>query len=177
MLDSNKLNDLSPIARSTFCLNFIKINQPHIIFWAEEFNIETHPFIKLSAKLQAYLIGDLQSVSNLHRFYEEFCLWREALQDHDCLAYRIVNLCFSTVCAAIDSMEDPDNDDVTLVISGAEQIIEEMADLGCDINEYRNQLIEFLDFNLTLLKDLKQRPVARNHIIELAADSSTLFGL
>ena len=177
MLDNRALDNLSPTARSVFCLNFITINHPHIVFWAEEFSVDTQPYIKLSAKLQSYLIGELKSVSNLHRYYEDFFNWKESLTDHDCLAQRIVNLCFSTICAAVDTLADPECDDVNLVISESQQIIEEMAELGCNTDDIQQQVIEFINFNKQLLDNIKQKPVARDCLIQLSEDSSTLFGL
>lgn len=168
---------LSGVAKSTFCLNFVRINQPHVDFWSGEFTVNVQAFTKLSAKLESYLIGDLKSFNNLQRFYEEFFNWKEELAEHDCLAQRIVDLCFSTMCVAIDSLIDEECNDIEFVIAGTQELFDEMQELGCDADVYRDQFMQFTDAAIAELQATTQRPVSRDCIARANISDATLFGL
>ena len=171
------LNELSPVAQSCWCYALVNSCLPHIRLQSEESGDDFAHWYKLLSKLNAFLTGELQSESNLQRFYEAFAQWRETLESDDSLNQQITELCLAATDTAVTLFIDSECDEAHLLPASMKELYEELDALGgpaVELESYWNELMnEWLDF----LTDVKQRPVSRSLMKNLCDVGVSPFGL
>ena len=167
----------TPARRSAFSLMIATLNTPHILLWCDGQQLDSTPFLKLRQKLQAYLRGELKSESNLLRFFDAFCDWKDDQPEEDSLNYRIVQLTQSALYSATEALFDPECDDAELLTGAVAELYDEMDALGgetSDLRHYWQSLSSELD---SLLSDTASRPLPAAYFRWLSEADASLFGL
>ena len=171
------VTDLSPVAQSCWCFALINSCQPHIRLQQDENQADFGPWNKVLSKLNAFLSGELKSESNLQRFYDAFCDWRDQQKSEDSFNQMITDVCMATTDAAITLLFDGECDDVRLLPGSMTELYEQLEALGgpaVELEAYWNELnTEWV----SLLQGVKQRPVSRDILRQLCDVSVSPFGL
>lgn len=170
-------DQLSPVARSCWCYALVNSCLPHIRLQSEESGDDLAHWYKLLSKLQAFLTGELQSESNLQRFYEAFCDWRDTQTAGDSLNQRITALCLAATDAAVVLLSDNDCDDARLLPESMRDLYAELADLGgpaAELESYWNELSEEWT---EALSAVRQRPVSKSAMRQICDVGVSPFGL
>lgn len=165
------------LQRSALCAALAKINQVHIDFWAQHQQIDPAPFHKLLQKTLAFLQGELKSEANLLRFHDEFYQWREALNEDDSLAFRIVELANAALHSALESLFDPECDDIELLAGSLNALWDEMEELGGPTQELRQYWQDIEKEIQVLVTEKSQRPLPKSYFSLLKEADVSLFGL
>lgn len=168
---------MTPIQRSALCTAIAAINLPHIEFWAEHTQAETVPYNKLLTKVLSYLRGELKSQANLLRFHDNFYAWREQQTEEDSLAYRILELCNSAIYSSVESLFDPECNDIELVEGTLNNCWDEMAELGAEVSDLRNYWSEIRAEILSLVTESRQLPLPKEFFTMLKEANVSLFGM
>jgi hypothetical protein len=166
----------TPAARSAFCLMVAAINLPHILMDKDN-GIETEPFEKLLTKQSAWLRGELKSQANLERFYEAFEEWRQARSEEDTLAWRISGLCCAALYSSIESLLDPECDDIKLICNYVDDLYDEMASLGADVDDLRQYWQEIQSEFNTEFSRTQHLPLSKRYFQWLGEMDTSLFGV
>lgn len=168
---------LSSLQRSALCAALAQINAPHVQFWQEHQNIDCAPYVKFLSKHLSFLRGELKSEANLLRFHDEFMTWRETLTEADNLAFRILELCNACLHSALESLFDPDCDDMALILGSLTALWDEMDALGHDTQDLRHYWQELQAEILEQVSAKAQRPLAKDYFLLLKNADVSLFGL
>ncbi len=168
---------MTPIQRSALCAAIASINAPHIQFWGEHNKSDIAPYTKFLTKIRSYLAGELKSQANLLRFHDEFYAWREQQQEEDSLAYRIQELCNAALHSAVESLFDPECNDLALVEATLTSCWEEMDELGAETSDLRHYWSDIKKEVLTLVSDRRQIPLPKEYFTLLKESDVSLFGL
>ncbi len=167
----------TPARRSAFSLMIATLNTPHILLWCDGQQLNSTPFLKLRQKLQAYLRGELKSESNLLRFFDAFCEWKDSQPEEDSLNYRIAQLTMAALYSATETLFDPECDDMELLTGSVAELYDEMDALGGEttaLRDYWQSLSSELD---SLLSDNASRPLPAAYFRWLSEADVSLFGL
>lgn len=168
---------MTPIQRSALCTAIAAINLPHIEFWAEHTQAETVPYTKLLTKVLSYLRGELKSQANLLRFHDEFYAWREQQTEEDSLAYRILELCNAAIYSSVESLFDPECNDIELLEGTLESCWIEMTELGAETSDLRNYWAELRAEILSYVSDKRQIPLPKEYFALIKDADVSLFGI
>lgn len=175
MADSQ--SDLSPIARSTWCLAVVDACLPHLDLEETESGGDFKHWRKALSKLHAFLIGDLKSESNLERFYNAFSDWEANYETSDSLNGRITALVFSSTHTAFAALFDEDSDDSALIRGNINDLYAELDTLGGDA-EGLQAYWQALDTEwCEALKTVRQRPISSATMKLLQDTDISPFGL
>ena len=124
---------LSPWRRSTFCCAMAQRNINHILLFCEIQEQDSSPCTKLFSKTWAFLSGDLQSINNLERFFNDFDDWQTLLlKDQDSFGAEVAQQACQSLYAASYALLDDSANDCELVQLSQQQLINNMADMGND---------------------------------------------
>ena len=164
------------ISRSLWCYLLVESCMPHLQLQSEEIQTDFSPWYKLLTKLRAYLTGELKSDANLMRFHEDFYQWHETLAMGDSLNSDIIQICASATNSAIDSLFDPECNDIELITKAVESIYEEIDAMGGSAKELKAYWQELNSEFWQEVRNIKQRPISTELLTNLKAEVSP-FGL
>ena len=168
---------MSPIQRSALCASLAAINSPHIQFWGEHTDTDTTPYTKLLTKVLSYLRGELKSQANLLRFHDEFYAWREQQNEEDSLAFRLLELSNAALHSAVESLFDPECNDVELLQASLNQCWDEMAELGAETADLRSYWADIKEEVLNSVSDKRQLPLPNEYFVLIKEADVSVFGL
>lgn len=168
---------MTPIQRSALCTALAAINAPHVEFWGEHTQVDTAPYNKLLTKILSFLRGELKSQANLLRFHDEFYAWREQQTEDDSLAYRILELCNAALHSAVESLFDPECDDLDLLEGTLNNCWDEMAELGGEVSDLRNYWSEVKNEILASVSAKRQIPLPKEFFAVIKDADVSLFGI
>ncbi len=168
---------MTPIQRSALCAAIASINSAQVQLWAEHAQVDTAPYSKLLSKVLSYLRGELKSQANLLRFHDEFYAWREQQEGEDSLAYRILELCNAALYSAVESLFDPDCDDLELLEASLESNWDEMIELGAEVSDLRSYWADIRSEVLSIVTDKRQLPLPKEYFALLKDADVSLFGI
>lgn len=163
--------------RVAFAAAIANINSPHVQFWGEIHNTDIEPFSKLLTKALSFVRGELKSEANLLRFHDEFCTWREAQQEDDSLAYRILELCAAALHSTCESLFDKECDDTELLQGSVDSIWAEMEELGSETQDLRLYWQDIQGELNEIIGDNSQIPFPKAYFQLLKETDVSLFGL
>lgn len=165
------------IQRSALSAALASINSAHIQFWQDTQEVDCAPYFKLLGKVLNFLRGELKSEANLTRFHDEFYQWREALVAQDNLAFRLVELCNAALHCAVESLFDPECNDLLLLQGSLENCWEEYDELGADSTELKNYWQEIQQEIFTLVNEQSAIPLPKEYFLLLKETDISLFAL
>ena len=138
------LETLSQWRRSAFCAAMATRNANHVYLFSDISNQEPKPFDKLLSKTWAFLQGELKSIDNLERFFNEFDQWQnELLGDHDSFGAEAAQQVCQSLYSATYALLDESANDCDLVVLSNQQLLTEFSELGNDADELIKRQKEF----------------------------------
>lgn len=135
---------LSQWRRAAYCAAMASRNSNHVHLFCEMREQDAKPFIKLQSKTWAYLEGELKSLDNLERFFNEFDHWQsELLQEQDSFGAEAAQQACQSLYSATYALLDESANDCELVQLSNQQLLAEMADMGNDTEALSQRHAEF----------------------------------
>jgi uncharacterized protein YjaG (DUF416 family) len=135
---------LSQWRRSAFCGAMAQRNINHVLLFSDMCEQDPSPFSKLLSKTWAFLQGELKSIDNLERFFNEFDQWQNALlADHDSFGAEAAQQACQSLYSASYGLLDDGANDCELVQLSNQQLLTEFAELGNDSEELIERHNEF----------------------------------
>lgn len=135
---------LSQWRRSAFCAAMAQRNINHVLLFSDMCEQDPKPFSKLLSKTWAFLQGELKSVDNLERFFNEFDQWQNTLlADHDSFGAEAAQQACQSLYSASYGLLDDGANDCELVQLSNQQLLTEFAELGNDSDELIERHNEF----------------------------------
>lgn len=127
------LETLSQWRRAAFCAAIAQRNINHVLLYCDMREQDPKPYTKLLTKTWAFLLGDLKSLDNLERFFNEFDTWQNTLlEEQDSFgAEAAQQACQSLYSAAYGLLDETANDCEFVQLSN-QQLINEFIEMGND---------------------------------------------
>jgi uncharacterized protein YjaG (DUF416 family) len=135
---------LSQWRRAAYCAAMASRNSNHVLLFSDMLEQDAAPFTKLQNKTWAFLEGELQSVDNLERFFNEFDLWQtDLLKEQDSFGAEAAQQACQSLYSAAYALLDDSANDCELVQLSNQQLFTEMADMGSETDELTQRHDEF----------------------------------
>lgn len=135
---------LSQWRRSAFCAAMAERNRNHAILFSEMLEQDSKPYSKLLTKTWAFLEGELKSLDNLERFFNEFDQWQtELLNEQDSFGAEAAQQACQSLYSATYALLDETANDCDLVQLSNQQLFSAMEDMGQDAEELQVRHTEF----------------------------------
>ncbi|MGK0247738.1 MAG: hypothetical protein ACI910_000465 [Oleispira sp.] len=135
---------LSQWRRAAYCAAMANRNSNHVLLFSDMLEQDASPFTKLQNKTWAFLEGELKSVDNLERFFNEFDLWQtELLKKQDSFGAEAAQQACQSLYSATYALLDDSANDCELVQLSNQQLFTEMADMGSETDELAQRHDEF----------------------------------
>lgn len=149
---------LSQWRRSAFCAAMAERNRNHTILFSDMRDQDSKPYTKLLTKTWAYLEGELKSLDNLERFFNEFDQWQtELLNGQDSFGAEAAQQSCQSLYSASYALLDETANDCEFVQLSNQQLLTEMADMGQENTELASRHSEFEQQVLELLASGKPK--------------------
>lgn len=127
---------LSQWRRSAFCAAMTTRNSNHVYLFCDINDQVPKAFDKLLAKTWSFLEGELKSIDNLERFFNEFDAWQNTLLDgQDSFGAEAAQQACQSLYSASYALLDDGANDCELVVLSNQQLLTEFSDLGNDAEE------------------------------------------
>ena len=163
--------------RIGLALSLAHLNQPHTFFWQESQQVDTAPYHKLLSKTLNFVRGELKSEANLLRFHDEFYQWREQLLPQDNLAYRLVELNNAALHSAVESLFDPECDDIDLLLGSLQERWDEYSALGAETDALLSYWQDIQHELNDILPSTCKLPFPKTYFALLKDTNVSLFGI
>ncbi|CCK75979.1 conserved hypothetical protein [Oleispira antarctica RB-8] len=135
---------LSQWRRAVYCAAMASRNRNHVLLFSDMLKQDAAPFTKLQTKTWAYLEGELKSLDNLERFFNEFDQWQtELLKEQDSFGAEAAQQACQSLYSATYALLDESANDCELVQLSNQQLFTEMADMGSETDELIQRHNEF----------------------------------
>jgi hypothetical protein len=135
---------LSQWRRAAYCAAMATRNNNHVLLFSDMLEKDAKPFTKLQAKTWAYLEGELKSIDNLERFFNEFDLWQtELLKEQDSFGAEAAQQACQSLYSATYALLDESANDCELVQLSNQQLFTEMEEMGSETKELTQRHDEF----------------------------------
>lgn len=126
-------SQLSQWRRAAFSAALASKNMNHILLFSEMQSEDASPATKLANKIWAFLDGELKSIDNLERFFNEFDTWQSALlQGQDSFGAEAAQQACQSLYSAAYALLDESANDCELLDKSMQQLFEAMAELSGD---------------------------------------------
>ncbi len=166
-----ELETLSQWRRAAFCVAMAERNRNHVILFTDMLEQDSKPYTKLLSKTWAFLEGELKSLDNLERFFNEFDQWQSALLDNkDSFGAEAAQQACQSLYSASYALLDETANDCELVQLSNQQLFSAMEEMGNDIEELSSRHNEFEGEILALLTSGKPK---RESILAVKALASS----
>ena len=127
---------LSQWRRAAYCAAMTSRNRNHVLLFSDMLEQDSTPYTKLLSKTWAYLEGELKSIDNLERFFNEFDVWQTALLDgQDSFGAEAAQQACQSLYSATYALLDESANDCELVQLSNQQLLAAMGEMGSDIDE------------------------------------------
>lgn len=127
---------LSQWRRAAYCAAMATRNSNHVILFSDMLEQEATPFTKLLSKTWAYLEGELKSIDNLERFFNEFDQWQtELLKEQDSFGAEAAQQACQSLYSGSYALLDETANDCEFVQLSNQQLFTAMKDMGSDTQE------------------------------------------
>jgi uncharacterized protein YjaG (DUF416 family) len=162
---------LSQWRRAAYCAAMASRNSNHVLLFSDMLEQDAVPFTKLQNKTWAFLEGELKSVDNLERFFNEFDLWQtELLKEQDSFGAEAAQQACQSLYSATYALLDESANDCELVQLSNQQLFTEMADMGSETDELTQRHNEFEQQVLDILTSGKPKRECILAVRKLATD-------
>ncbi len=149
---------LSQWRRATYCAAMAERNRNHISLFCEMQEQEDKPYTKCLSKTWAFLEGELKSLDNLERFFNEFDQWQNALLDNqESFGAEAAQQTCQSLYSSTYALLDESANDCELVQLSNKQLLAEFADMGNDSEDLIARHEEFEQQVYALLKNGKPK--------------------
>lgn len=149
---------LSQWRRSAYCSAMAERNRNHIILFSDMLEQDSKPYSKLLTKTWSFLEGELKSVDNLERFFNEFDQWQtELLHEQDSFGAEAAQQACQSLYSASYALLDETANDCDLVQLSNQQLFSAMGDMGQDVEELQQRQQEFEEQVFELLSSGKPK--------------------
>lgn len=139
-----EFESLSQWRRSAFCAAMAERNRNHTILFSDMLDQDSKPYTKLLSKTWAFLEGELKSLDNLERFFNEFDQWQtELLNGQDSFGAEAAQQACQSLYSASYALLDETANDCELVQLSNQQLFSEMADMGQESEELASRHRDF----------------------------------
>jgi uncharacterized protein YjaG (DUF416 family) len=142
---------LSQWRRATYCAAMAERNRNHISLFCEMQEQEDKPYAKCLSKTWAYLEGELKSLDNLERFFNEFDQWQNSLLDNqESFGAEAAQQACQSLYSATYALLDESANDCELVQLSNKQLLVEFTEMGNDSEDLiaRQEQFEIQVFEL-----------------------------
>ncbi len=161
---------LSQWRRSAFCAAMAVRNSNHVLLFCDMGEQDPQAFTKLLSKTWAFLQGELKSIDNLERFFNEFDQWQNALlEKQDSFGAEAAQQACQSLYSAAYALLDESANDCEFVQLSNQQLLAEFADMGNDSDEL---IQRHKDFEIAIFKLLTAGKPKRETIIAVQALAS-----
>jgi uncharacterized protein YjaG (DUF416 family) len=162
---------LSQWRRAAYCAAMASRNSNHVLLFSDMLEQDAAPFTKLQNKTWAFLEGELKSVDNLERFFNEFDLWQtELLKEQNSFGAEAAQQACQSLYSATYALLDESANDCELVQLSNQQLLTEMADMGSETDELTQRHNEFEQQVLDILTSGKPKRECILAVRKLATD-------
>lgn len=162
---------LSQWRRSAFCAAMAERNRNHVILFSDMSEQDSKPYTKLLTKTWAFLEGELKSLDNLERFFNEFDQWQSVLlNEQDSFGAEAAQQACQSLYSASYALLDETANDCDLVQLSNQQLFTAMEEMGQESAELALRQSEFEQQIFDLLTSTKPK---RETIIALKALASS----
>lgn len=135
---------LSQWRRAAFCCAMAERNKNHAILFSEMLDQDSKPYSKLLQKTWSFLEGDLKSLDNLERFFNDFDQWQTALlNEQDSFGAEAAQQACQSLYSASYALLDETANDCDLVQLSNQQLFTAMADMEQETSELEQRHSEF----------------------------------
>ncbi len=168
---------LSQWRRSAYCAAMTTRNSNHVILFSDMLGQDAKPFTKLLSKTWAFLEGELKSLDNLERFFNEFDQWQtEILKDKDSFGAEAAQQACQSLYSASYALLDESANDCELVQLSNQQLFSAMEEMGNDIHELTERHSEFEQeiYGLLTSGKPKRECIINTHKLADQEDESSL---
>ena len=122
---------LSQWRRAAFCAAMAERNINHVLLYSDMCEQDPKPYTKLLSKTWAFLLGDLKSIDNLERFFNEFDTWQNTLlEEQDSFGAEAAQQACQSLYSATYALLDETANDCELVQLSNQQLINEFIEMG-----------------------------------------------
>lgn len=156
---------LSQWRRSAFCAAMAERNINHVLLFSDMSEQDPTPFKKLLTKTWAFLQGELKSIDNLERFFNEFDQWQNTLlAEQESFGAEAAQQACQSLYSSSYALLDESANDCELVQLSNQQLLTEFAELG---NESEELAQRHKDYEIAVFALLTAGKPKRETIIEL----------
>lgn len=165
-----QFDSLSQWRRAAFCAAMAERNRNHTILFSDMQEQDSTPYTKLLTKTWSFLEGELQSIDNLERFFNEFDQWQtELLKDQSSFGAEAAQQACQSLYSASYALLDDTANDCDLVQLSNQQLFVEMSEMGQDTEELKARHTEFENEVFELLLSGKPKREIIKNIKKLAS--------
>jgi uncharacterized protein YjaG (DUF416 family) len=168
---------LSQWRRSAFCAAMATRNTNHVYLFSDISDKEATTFDKLLSKTWAFLQGELKSIDNLERFFNEFDQWQnELLEGQDSFGAEAAQQTCQSLYSASYALLDETANDCDLVVLSNQQLLAEFAELGNESEELidRQKSFEQAIFDLLTAGKPKRETIISVQALASSEEESSL---
>lgn len=127
---------LSQWRRAAFCIAIAERNKNHAFLYSEIQEQDPKPYTKLLSKTWAFLLGDLKSIDNLERFFNEFDQWQNnLLENQDSFGAEAAQQACQSLYSASYGLLDETANDCEFVQLSNQQLLNAFIEMGNDGDE------------------------------------------
>jgi uncharacterized protein YjaG (DUF416 family) len=149
---------LSQWRRAAYCAAMASRNSNHVLLFSDMLEQDAAPFTKLLSKTWAFLEGELKSLDNLERFFNEFDQWQtELLNEKDSFGAEAAQQACQSLYSASYALIDDSANDCELVQLSNQQLFTAMEEMGSDTKELVERHNEFEQLVLATLTSGKPK--------------------
>jgi len=135
---------LSQWRRAAYCAAIATRNGNHVVLFSDMLKEEATPFTKLLSKTWAFLEGELKSLDNLERFFNEFDQWQsDLLNEKDSFGAEAAQQACQSLYSASYALLDESANDCELVQLSNQQLFTAMEEMGSETKELIERHNEF----------------------------------
>ncbi len=145
-------------------------NTNHVLLFCDMGEQDPQAFTKLLSKTWAFLQGELKSIDNLERFFNEFDQWQNVLlEEQDSFGAEAAQQACQSLYSAAYALLDESANDCEFVQLSNQQLLAEFAEMGNDSDEL---IQRHKDFEISVFELLTAGKPKRETVIAVLALAS-----
>ena len=162
-----EFESLSQWRRAAFCAAMAERNRNHTILFSDMLDQNSQPYLKLLTKTWAYLEGELKSLDNLERFFNEFDQWQtQLLNGQESFGAEAAQQACQSLYSASYALIDETANDCKFVHLSNQQLFSAMDEMG---QECQDLVDRHRDFEQKILASLASDKPKREVILAIKA--------
>lgn len=164
---------LSQWRRAAYCAAMATRNSNHVVLFSNMLDQQATPYTKLLTKTWAYLEGELKSLDNLERFFNEFDQWQtDLLEGKDSFGAEAAQQACQSLYSASYALLDDSANDCELVKLSNQQLLMTMQDIGSETKDLIERHNEFEQSTFDILTSGKPKRECIQSVHKLASEEN-----